>query len=100
MFIDYCNLESFDANCASGDVIVMTHAQFGQMRLGRCIEEDLGYIGCQGDVISLLDAQCSGRQSCSVAVGGKEMIERSSCRTSLMQYLEADYQCLPGSNEL
>ena len=97
---EYCIVESFDASCSSGDVIIMTQAHFGQMRVGRCIEEDLGYIGCSGDVIDLLDAQCSGRESCSVPVSNSAMIAKSSCRKSLLQYLEADYECRPGESRV
>ena len=76
----------------------MSKAQFGQMRIGRCVTEDLGYIGCHGDVLDILDNRCSGKKSCSlsVAAASRDMIPRSTCRQSLLQYLEADYQCVPG----
>lgn len=98
LLTEYCNMESFDATCPEGDVILMTHAQFGQMRLGRCIEVDLGYVGCYGDVLGLLDRTCSGKTSCSVAVGGRDMASTSNCAKSLMQYLEADYKCVKGNH--
>ena len=71
----------------------MTHARYGQMRVGRCVPTDLGYIGCGADVMYMFDTKCSGKQSCSVLVGGENMGERSSCMSSLAQYLEADYVC-------
>ena len=97
-FTGYCNSDTFEASCAGDDVILMTQAVFGQMRLGRCITEDLGYVGCHGDVLDLLDAQCSGKKRCSlhVADSSPDMITRSNCRQSLLQYLEADYKCLAG----
>ena len=97
--LEYCNVETFEASCQSDEVILMTHAQFGQMRVGRCIEEDLGfgYIGCFGDVIGILDATCSGKQTCFIAVASKDMNpSETTCASSLMQYLEADYRCVKG----
>ena len=95
---EYCVSDTFEASCAGDDVILMTRAVFGQMRLGRCVTEDLGYVGCHGDVLDLLNVKCSGKKHCSVPVvtASQDMIARSSCRPSLMQYLEADYKCVSG----
>ena len=87
-------MEQFRAQCPSTDVIVMKYAKFGQMKLGKCIEDDFGHLGCHGDVLDVMDEECSGKRECSVAVGSQEMISRSSCSKSLMQYLDADYQCI------
>ena len=76
----------------------MTHARYGQMRIGRCVTADLGYIGCGADVMYLFDTKCSGKQSCSVRVGDENMGERSSCLSGLEQYLEADYVCKKALN--
>ena len=43
---DYCQFEDFHAECPDGQVIQMTHAQYGRMELGRCVEADLGFVGC------------------------------------------------------
>ena len=93
MFSEYCNIELFEASCAADEVIVMTYARFGQMRVGRCIATDLGYIGCGADVMYIFDDKCSGKQSCSVRVGDENMGERSTCISGLKEYLEADYIC-------
>ncbi len=34
---EFCNWETFNANCTRGHVIMMTAAQYGRMRFGRCI---------------------------------------------------------------
>ncbi len=39
---EYCNLEAFEPECNTDEVIMMQYAQFGRMKLGRCIEDDLG----------------------------------------------------------
>ena len=38
----------FEASCAEDEVVVMTTAQYGRMRPGRCVKKDYGYIGCSG----------------------------------------------------
>ena len=87
-------MEDFEAQCPENHVIVMTAAKFGQMKLGRCLDVDVGHLGCHGDVLDIMDAQCSGKRDCRVAVGSQEMVLKSSCAKSLMQYLEADYRCV------
>ncbi len=45
MFLDikeYCNRETFHAECSPNEVIVMRHALYGRMSLGRCVKVDLG----------------------------------------------------------
>ena len=39
---EYCVFETFKAECAPDDIIMITHAQYGRMRAGKCIEEGLG----------------------------------------------------------
>ena len=66
---DYCPWESFNAKCQKNEVIVMEVARYGRMRLGRCVKNDLGYVGCFSDVIQILDSKCSGIQTAtSIAV--------------------------------
>ena len=61
---DYCPWESFKAKCQKNEVIVMEVARYGRMRLGRCVKNDLGYVGCFSDVIQILDSKCSGIEIC------------------------------------
>ena len=39
---EYCSTEAFKAKCADGEVIVMTHALYGRMKVGKCVKVDLG----------------------------------------------------------
>ncbi len=54
---EYCNWETFKANCTHGHVIMMTEAQYGRMKFGRCIRktyDDSGKpvdVGCKQDII-------------------------------------------------
>jgi len=50
--VDYCDTESFRASCNSQDEVVMIErAVYGRMRLGRCVEMDMGHVGCQSNVL-------------------------------------------------
>ncbi len=54
---EYCNWETFSAQCASGEVVLMTSAKYGRMRLGRCVPETFdrqgkpSLTGCSEDII-------------------------------------------------
>ena len=42
---EYCLGESLNASCPEGSVVVMDAAWYGRMRIGRCVEMDLGHLG-------------------------------------------------------
>jgi hypothetical protein len=91
---EYCLTEYFNASCpAPGDVILMTSAHYGRMRVGRCIHGDYN-IGCSNDVIELFDAQCSGRKMCNVSV--RTLVDVRPCQRDFASYLEAAYTCVSG----
>ena len=56
---DYCQMETFKANCAENEIIMMKSARYGRMRLGRCLTRNY-YVGCSADVLPHLDTLCSG----------------------------------------
>ena len=89
---DTCSGETFSANCSDDGVIEMQNARYGRMSLGRCVEVNLGYIGCYQDVLSYMDRMCSNRQSCSVDVPNDELAESDQC-SELKPYLETTYSC-------
>ena len=41
---DYCIVETFQATCESDEVIIMTHAVYGRMKIGKCVKDELGKI--------------------------------------------------------
>ena len=97
---EYCGREDFIAHCAGGDVIVMTRAVYGRMRLGKCITQDVGYLGCQTDVLGVMDDVCSSRDRCRV----QPLLDlnfhshiQNPCMGELMRYLEADFSCRRGT---
>lgn len=96
---EYCETDSFQAYCDDHSVIVMTSALYGRMKLGRCVKKDVGYLGCQSDVLDLMDARCSGRQSCQVRIPDPDLDQTKPCLEELKTYLEASYQCVHGRNQ-
>ncbi len=64
--------------------------------VGRCVEADLGYLGCAMDVLHLADKRCSGRRECQIRIPDAELDTTKPCFKELKTYLEASYTCVPG----
>ena len=94
--MEYCQWETFDAECSEDEVVVMTSALYGRMRIGRCIKQDRDDVGCSADVRGLADARCSGKQKCQITVPDKLFDGSMPCHEDLKLYLMASYQCLKG----
>ena len=94
---EFCHLETFNASCPHDTVIVMQSARYGRMKVGNCVKRNLGYVGCAVDVIRYMDAHCSGRSSCRVSIVDLAKTEMKPCPEDVTSYLEASYQCLPGT---
>ena len=107
---EYClrtNSESFQAQCLKNEVIVMTSAIYGRMRIGRCLEaegkhmlaamgHDPLFLGCSVDVLHVLDARCSGKNKCEIRVSDDELEKENPCHAALKSYLEVEYACQVG----
>ncbi|KAK2139458.1 hypothetical protein LSH36_1776g00057, partial [Paralvinella palmiformis] len=65
---EICSSMKFRPECPPNHAILPEVARYGRMNLGRCIKEAYGYLGCQSDVLNLVDRWCSGRQRCQVEV--------------------------------
>ena len=96
---EYCFKETFQPSCPSGEVLVITSAMYGRMKLGKCVTMDHGYLGCSSDELVTLDRICSGRESCSIDVVDipDHMTTPLTCIHDLNAYLEAGHKCLQGS---
>jgi hypothetical protein len=79
----------------------MQSALYGQMQLGKCIELDLGYLGCQNDVLYLADRWCSGRQSCDVYVPNDDLkAANQECNVrGLTLFMEVEYSCVTSKSQ-
>lgn len=98
---EYCSKEQFEASCGSSAVIVMQSAFFGRLRIGKCVRKDLGYVGCQVDVQSVIDKLCSGEHDCSFLVSKIDTMisfNRQNCLEELKSHLQASYTCVPVIN--
>ena len=91
---EYCHLDTFNASCPHGSVIIMEHAYFGRMRSGRCLKTTYE-LGCSTDVLPYMDKICSGRRACLIKTVDSELLKYHPCRKDLMPYLEAQFKCVP-----
>ncbi|ESN96076.1 hypothetical protein HELRODRAFT_163106 [Helobdella robusta] len=99
---EFCISESFKPKCSANEIIVVRQALFGRRQIGRCLKSeeplsennymDKKFIGCYADVRSVVDAHCSGKQSCEVSVVKLEV--DSLCHRYLIRYLDVEYVCL------
>jgi len=92
---EYCQFDTFNVTCPPGQVIVMNEAQYGRLRIGRCVSRDYGFLGCTADVIDVLDRTCSGRRRCQLPVPQIRQLVQP-CPKDLTAYLEASYHCEKG----
>lgn len=93
---EYCDTEVFRAECGDGEAIVMERATYGRMKLGRCVEMDLGYIGCFRQVLDIADRRCSAKRVCEIRIPDAEFEGTRPCLKELKTYLEASYRCVAG----
>ena len=96
---DYCEWETLNASCpADNEVIVVRRARYGRMRVGRCVGQSYGHIGCGSDVTDTLHRTCSGRRQCHVPV--ISLYNHRSCPKDFTSYLHAAYDCQPGDDRI
>jgi len=97
---EYCEGETFNARCRARDeVVLITSAHYGRMRLGHCLAVNYGNLGCQQDVSEQFDAWCSGRRTCDVRVSSiidSLPDDTFPCSRDFRGYLEASYTCIKG----
>jgi len=93
---DYCEADDFQPSCGDNSVVVMTTARYGRMRLGSCVREDLGYVGCKSNVLPHVDWRCSGKPACKIRIPDGELDQTRPCPGELKTYLEASYICVQG----
>ena len=52
-------------------VVEVLEAWYGRMQIGRCVQQNYGYLGCKSDVTEVVAKKCDARSSCSFQVGGR-----------------------------
>jgi len=93
-----CQSEYLRVKCDSGEVVIVEHARYGRMSISRCVKQDFGFVGCSVNVLSFLDAHCSGRRACSIRVLDDNFDNVKPCHDDLKSYLEVSYRCVKGIN--
>ena len=74
----------------------MSYAEFGRMKIGRCVTKNFGHVGCSTGVLPQVDAKCSGRHACTFSVSDPALVRTKPCPQDFSSYLEASYECLKG----
>ena len=75
---------------------MMKSALYGRMNNGRCLPSDKRNLGCQADVLNVLDDSCSGKESCEVLVIDQRITSKNGCLKGYQTYLEAEHTCVKG----
>ena len=94
--MEYCLRETLNATCPVNEMIMVTRAQYGRMRVGRCIKQNYGHVGCEADVTAFVEDQCSGRRHCQLPV--KRLIDVAEpCPADVTSHLDVTYTCVTGA---
>jgi Galactose binding lectin domain len=93
---EFCHSETFSAECAEDEVIVIRSALYGRMRTGRCLSHDSGIHPCWQNVIRQADRLCSGRRKCEIRVPEPTFDATKPCQGGLRVYLELISECVQG----
>ena len=91
---EVCDTELFEASCPESSVIMVSKAHYGRMKIGRCVEIDMGFLGCFNDVLDIIDKRCSGRRQCEMRIPHTELENTRPCLKELKNYLDVTYSCL------
>ena len=94
---EFCEWESMELTCEPNAVLIVHSARYGRMRLGRCVTQSYGNIGCKTDVTSEIEPLCSARRQCAIDV--ISLHDKRSCPPDFKSYLEVDYECREGAYE-
>ncbi|ELU05604.1 hypothetical protein CAPTEDRAFT_217448 [Capitella teleta] len=90
---EYCYYEVFEADCGSNSSVIIGKALYGQMGIGKCVDFDTGYLGCQADVTDIVRARCHGKQQCILPADDEALRSTEPCRRGVQVYLEVSYLC-------
>ena len=84
--------------CSDDEVVVIQSARYGHIQLGKCVDLDLGKLGCFVDQLGAMDKLCSGKQKCDVEFVDSIMEGEFPCELQkvFVRYLEARFICIQG----
>ena len=94
---EFCDYESFEAQCLTGEHMEILIAEYGHMEIGKCIKNDFGYLGCKADVTSILERRCNGKRQCELEMNDQELRATQPCTVvGITLYLKVSYVCFKG----
>ena len=91
-----CISEQLDIKCQSGEVIFLDTAQYGRMDTGKCLAPKSQNMGCENDVLHLVDHLCSGLLSCKFSPYQELQKTKMSWCGDLISYFRVGYSCTQG----
>jgi hypothetical protein len=94
--VEVCNRELLNVSCGRDEVVYVERALYGRMQLGRCVKQDLGYLGCEVDVTAYIRAKCTGRPTCNMRVPDDTLHDYKPCPIDTTSYLQLSHRCVPG----
>ncbi|KAK2144220.1 hypothetical protein LSH36_776g02156 [Paralvinella palmiformis] len=97
--IRLCLGDDLNIECETGEVFVASGATFGRMEFNECLMAN-DFIGCENDVLFLVDRWCSGRRRCNAKFPNRDIeLANKACLPYLKMYLQVSYSCLKGNFE-
>lgn len=91
---EFCDYESFQASCNSAEILQILKADYGHMHVGKCIEADIGFLGCKQDVTGLLRSICDGKKDCEIRVDDQKLRDTRPCTPGIDVFLDVSFVCL------
>lgn len=91
---EHCEAETFHAKCEHDEAVLMVHAKYGRMKVGRCVLRNYGYVGCSSNVLPHMDHLCSGKEECVVRIPDASLDKANPCPGDFKTYLETAYECV------
>ena len=96
---EICQGHNFEPSCTGNAIIFIQSAKYGRVRFGKCLQEQVGPIGCSEDVSGYIDSLCFGQSECVVDIPNTHLIAANPCSASYVAYLEVSYECIEGMQQ-
>ena len=93
---EICVSETAEIRCPTGQVIHVTSARYGRMKLGTCVTLEFD-LGCSKDILQAADKWCSGKDACIITNDKLEMDAELGvpCTVKeLASYIEIAHACI------
>ena len=92
-----CSHEDYAIQCQYDEKLVITKANYGHIRQGRCAKVDFGRFGCFVDVTAFMESKCFMQRSCTVRM--LDVVDNNilpPCAEGLANFMDASHICVKG----